>query len=89
MSKTKIKIIVYSIIQFLIIILFFIYLVTLCAVYHGTMNKIFASYGIALLEIIIIKILYGMVMAILRQYSLSNQKKGLYNIILFMDNYIV
>ena len=88
-SKNKIKIIVYSIIQFILIILFFIYLVTLCAVYHGTMNRIFSSYGIALLEIIIIKILYGLALAILRQYSINNQKKGIYNIVLFMDNYIV
>ena len=89
MSKVKIKLIVYTIVQFILIILFFIYLVTLCAVYNGTMSKIFAAYGIAILEIIIIKIIYGLVLAILRQYSLLNQKKGLYKIILFMDNYIV
>jgi hypothetical protein len=89
MTKSKIKMIVYFIIQFVLIVLFFIYLVTLCAVYRGTMNKIFACYGIALLEVIIIKILYGLVLAILRQYSLSNQKKGLYDIILFMDKYVV
>ena len=87
--KNKMKIIIYSIVQFILIIAFFIYLVTLCAVYNGTMNKIFTAYGIALLEMIIIKIIYGLVLAILRQYSLLNQKKGLYNFVLFMDNYIV
>ena len=88
LSKTKIKIIVYSIVQFILIIFFFIYLVTLCAVYHGTMNKIVSAYGISLLEMIIIKIIYGLVLGILRQYSLNHQKKTLYKVILFMDNYI-
>jgi hypothetical protein len=89
LSKLKLKMIVYYIIQFIILIFFFIYLVTLGAVYSGTMKKIFASYGIAILEIIIIKMIYGLILGILRSYSISNQKKGLYNIILFFDKYIV
>ena len=88
-SKTKMKIIIYSIIQFILIIFFFIYLITLCAVYTGTGKKIFISYGIAILEIIIIKIVYGLVLAILRYVSLSIEKEGLYNFVLFMDKYIV
>ena len=87
--KIKIKIIIYSIIQFILIIFFFIYLITLCAVYTGTGKKIFISYGIAILEIIIIKIVYGLVLAILRYVSLSKEKEGLYNFVLFMDKYIV
>jgi hypothetical protein len=88
-SKMKIKMIVYYIIQFIILIFFFIYLVTLCAVYSGTMKKIFTSYGIAIIEIIIIKILYGLILGILRFLSISNQQKGLYSFILFLDKYIV
>ena len=87
--KTKIKIALYSIIQYLLIIFFIIYSVTLCAIFYGTMKKIYLNYVIALLEILVIKILYGLVLSILRQVSLSKEKKGLYNVVLFMDNYIV
>ena len=88
-SKMKTKIIVYYIVQFILLITFFIYLVTLSAVYSGTSKQIFASYGIAILELIILKIIYGLVLAILRYYSLSNKKSSLYNIVLFFDKYIV
>ena len=87
--KTKIKITLYSIIQFIFIIFFTIYSVTLCAIFFGTMNKIYLNYAIALIEVLVIKILYGLVLSILRQVSLSYGKKGLYNAVLFMDNYIV
>ena len=87
--KTKIKIALYSIIQYILIIFFTIYSVTLCAIFYGTMKKIYLNYVIALLEVLVIKILYGLVLSILRQVSLSKEKKGLYNVVLFMDNYIV
>ena len=89
LTNMKIKLIVYYIIQFILIVAFFIYLVTLGAVYSGTMKKIFASYGIAILEAVILKIIYGLVLGILRHYSLSNEKNGLYNVVLFFDKYIV
>ena len=87
--KTKIKIALYSVIQFIFIIFFTIYSVTLCAIFYGTMNKIYLTYAIALIEVLAIKILYGLVLSILRQVSLSYNKKGLYNAVLFMDNYVV
>ena len=87
--KTKIKIALYSVIQFIFIIFFTIYSVTLCAIFYGTMNKIYLTYAIALIEVLAIKILYGLVLSILRQVSLTKEKKGLYNVVLFMDNYIV
>jgi hypothetical protein len=87
--KTKIKIALYSIIQYILLIFFTIYSVTLCAIFYGTMKKIYLNYVIALLEVLVIKILYGIVLSILRQVSLSYNKKGLYNAVLFMDNYVV
>ena len=45
------------------------------------MNKVFKSYGIALIKVLIIKIIYGIVLAILRKVSLNKGKKTL--IILF------
>jgi len=88
-SKMKTKLIIYYIIQFALIIFFFIYLVALCAVYTGTMNKIFTSYGIAILELIILKLIYGLVLGILRYYSIENQISSMYNFVLFMDTYLV
>ena len=88
-SKTKKKIIVYNIVQFILIVFFFLYSVTFCAVYSGTMTRVFTSYGIAILELIILKIIYGLILSLLRSYSLSNQKKGLYNFVLFFDKYLV
>jgi hypothetical protein len=85
LSKMKTKMIIYYIIQFVLLIFFFIYLVALCAVYTGTMNKIFTSYGIAILELIILKLIYGLVLGILRYYSIENQKSSMYNFVLFMD----
>ena len=88
-SKMKTKMIIYFIIQFILIRFFFIYLVTLCAVYSGTMTRIFSSYGIAILELIILKLIYGLILGILRNYSLSNQKSGLYKFVLIFDKYLV
>ena len=79
----------YYIVQFALLIFFFIYLVVLCAVYTGTMNKIFTSYGIAILELIILKLIYGLILGILRYYSIENQKSSMYNFVLFMDTYLV
>ena len=87
--KIKLKIIIYSIIEFLLLAFCFIYFVTFCTVYTGTKDKVFKSYGIALIEILIIKIIYGIVLAILRKVSLSKEKKTLYDIVVFMNTYLV
>ena len=42
--KTKIKIALYSIIQYILLIFFTIYSVTLCAIFYGTMKKIYLNY---------------------------------------------
>ena len=87
--KLKLKVAIYTIIQFLLLAFCFIYLVTFCTVYTGTKDKVFQSYGIALIEILIIKILYGIALAILRRVSLTKQKKTLYEIVLLMNTYLV
>ena len=86
--KIKFKVIVYSIIEFLLLAFCFIYFVTFCSVFTGTMNKVFKSYGIALIEVLIIKIIYGIVLAILRKVSLEKENKVLYDVVLFMNTYL-
>ena len=89
MWKIKFKIAIYSIVEFLLLIFCFLYLCTFCSVYTGTQSKVFKAYGIALIEVLIIKIIYGIALAIMRYISLSYSKKGLYDVVLFMNTYLV
>ena len=89
MWKIKFKIAIYSIFEFLCLIFSFLYLSVFCSVYTGTKTKVFKAYGIALIEVLIIKILYGIALSIMRYISLSKQKKGLYEVVLFMNTYLV
>jgi hypothetical protein len=84
----KIKLIAYYIVEFALLILFFLYLISFCGVYIGTQSKLIQSYGIALIEIVIIKIIYGLVLGILRRVSLSYKINKLYNIVKFLDIYV-
>ena len=87
--KIKAKVIVYLIIQFIILAFCFIYFATFCSVYIGTKIRVFRSYGIALVEILIIKIIYGIILSILRKISLSKKSKVFYDIVLLMTTYLV
>ena len=84
----KRNIIIYLCIQFVLITFCSFYLITFCGIYIGTKNKIFQAYGIALIEIIIIKIIYGAILGILRKVSLYAEKSKLYNIVLIFNKYI-
>ena len=86
--KIKRNMVVYLTLQFLIILFCSFYLITFCGIYIGTKSKIFQSYGIAFIEIIIIKILYGLILGILRKISLLKKISILYNIILIFNKYI-
>jgi len=84
----KIKLIAYYIVEFALLIIFFLYLISFCGVYTGTQSKLIQSYGIALIEIVIIKIIYGLVLGILRRVSLSYKVNKLYNIVRLLDIYV-
>ena len=87
-SQIKRNMIIYFVLQFLIIIFCSFYLVAFCGIYIGTKKNIFQSYGIAFIEIIIIKIVYGFILGVLRNISLSKEIKILYNIVLILNKYI-
>ena len=80
--------IVYFIIEFILGILCLLYLTTFCAVYTGTKKKIFKTYGIALVEVLIIKIIYGIILGILRKVGLSKKKRVVYKIVYYFDKLI-
>ena len=88
MFWAKIKIIIFYAIVFILCIIFFLYLIAFCGVYIGTKAKLAESYGIALIEVVIIKILYGIVLGILRKVSLSYEIEKLYFIVRILDLYI-
>ena len=87
--KIKFKFGIYTLIESISLIFSFLYLTVFCTVYTGTQSKTFKEYGIALVEILIIKILYAIALAIMRYISLTKQKKTLYEVVLFMNTYLV
>ena len=84
----KIKIIIFYAVVYVLSFIFFLYLIAFCGVYNATSLKLVESYGIALIEVAIIKVLYGGVLGILRIISLTFQIKILYTIVRFLDLYI-
>ena len=80
--------IIYLCIQFALIMFCSFYLITFCGIYTGTKDKIFTAYGIAFIEIVIIKIIYGAVLGVLRKVSLCNENKIMYNVVLILNKYI-
>ena len=88
MFWSKIKLIIFYVVEFILLIIFFLYLISFCGVYNGTQSKLIESYGIGLIEIAIIKVLYGLILGMLRKVSLSYEMNKLYNVVRFLDMYI-
>ena len=84
----KLKIFIFYVVEFILLIIFFLYLISFCGVYGATTLKLVESYGIALIEIVIIKVIYGLLLGVLRKISLSFQISVLYSIVRFLDLYI-
>ena len=88
LCKIKTGMIVYFVIQFIFAIVCFLYVTVFCAVYIGTKKKIFKTYGIALLEVTIIKIVYGIILGILRKVGLLKQSAVAYKIAYYLDKFL-
>ena len=86
--KIKTGMVAFFIVEFVLGIICLLYLSTFCAVYVGTKKNIFKTYGIALVEVLIIKIIYGLLLGIFRKVGLAKQKKVLYNIAYYLDNFV-
>ena len=84
----KRNIIIYFVFQFVLIMFCSFYLITFCGIYTGTKSKLFQSYGIAFIEIIIIKIIYGFILGILRKLSLAKESSCMYNLTLIFNQYL-
>ena len=86
--KIKKGMIVYFVFELIFVLLCLLYLTTFCAVYIGTKNKIFKTYGITLVEVLIIKIIYGMILGIFRKVGLYKKKKNIYKVSYYFDKFI-
>ena len=85
LCSIKTGMIVYFVIQFIFAVVCLLYITVFCAVYEGTKKKVFKTYGIALIEVLIIKIVYGIILGIIRKVGLKKQSKILYKIAYYLD----
>ena len=88
MSKIRNGMLAYFVIELIFVVVCFLYLTSFASVYIGTRAKIFKTYGIALIEVLILKIIYGLILGILRKVGLYKKKKILYNIAYYFDKFI-
>jgi len=87
-SHIKCIIIIFYVIIFIIIAFCTIYLISFFALYTGTRKKVILSYIYSLIEIIIIKFVYGFSLALLRTASRINKMEKVYKIVYIFDKYI-
>ena len=83
----KIQTAVFYIVIFILSGFCFIYLVSFFAIYTGTKNKVFKAYYISIIEILLIKLVYGLCLAALRIGGEGNKLKGLYSFVCSLDKY--
>ena len=87
-KKIKIQMVIFYIVIFALTAFCFIYLVSFFAIYTGTKGKVFKAYYISLIEIALIKFVYGLCLGSLRIASDGNELKSLYNFVYVFDKYI-
>ena len=87
-QQIKIKIIIFYVIVFTITIICFIYLISFFSVYTGTKSKVLKAYYISIIEIVLIKIVYGICLASLRIASKGNEMKGLFKLVHILNKYL-
>ena len=88
MRTIKIQTLVFYIVSFIITAFCFIYLVSFFAIYTGTKGKVLKAYYISIIEIILIKFIYGLCLASLRIAAEGNELKSLYKFVYVCDKYL-
>ena len=83
-----IKLITFYLIDYAVTLYCSFYMILFCSVYKGTKANVFKTYGIALLEIFIIRVVYGIILAALRYLSLYLSSETLYKAVKFFDIYL-
>ena len=88
MSKLKCRIIIFYFVIFIFIIIFSLYLISFFAVYTGTKSYVLEAYIISIIEILLVKFVYGICLAALRVASKGSEFKGLYKLVYILDKYL-
>ena len=88
MKNLKCKIIIFYCIIFVFIILFTLYLVSFFSIYTGTKSLVLETYIISIIEILLIKLVYGICLASLRIASEGNELVCLYKLVYILDKYL-
>ena len=86
--RIKVKLVVFYLIVIGFSLLFFFYLSLFGSIYTGTKQKIFIAYGITLVEILVIKIVYAIILSALRKVAISSESACLYIFVKFMDLFL-
>ena len=79
---------IFHILTFLIALGCGIYLIAVFALYTGTKSLVLKIYYISIVEILLIKITYGLVLAGLRIVSIEAKLKTLYYVVYILDKYL-
>ena len=88
MKKLKCRIIIFYCIIYVFIIIFALYLISFFAIYTGTKSSVLEAYIIGIIEILLIKLVYGICLASLRIASEGNELKSLYKLVYLLDKYV-
>jgi hypothetical protein len=86
--QIKLRVSILHIITFLITLCCCVYLISFFALYTGTKSKVLKIYYISIIEILLIKVVYGLILASLRIVSKEAKLKALYIIIYILDKYL-
>jgi hypothetical protein len=86
--QIKCRIALFYVISFIFTLFFSIYLISFFSFYTGTKNRVLTAYYISIIEVLLIKIVYGLILATLRYVSKIKGYKCLYNFVFILDKYL-
>jgi len=84
----KCRIIIFYCVIFVLIILFALYLISFFSIYTGTKSRVLLAYIYGIVEILLIKFIYGVCLASIRVASEGNELECLYKVVYILDKYI-
>ena len=88
MCLIRLRVSIFHIITFSIALCCGLYLISFFALYTGTKSLVLKIYYISIVEILLIKIVYGVILASLRIVSKEAKLKALYVVIYILDKYL-
>ena len=86
--QIKCRIAIYFVLAFIFSLFFSVYLISFFSFYTGTKHRVLEAYYISIIEILLIKICYGILLASLRVLSERKRIKTIYNLVYFLDKHI-